>query len=202
MIIHLLLGKELHIPLLTKKGSLVVDSSEQATSIGNRMIQSKKEPLVISGDVHVSTVEHAERHEVGDSCLRGEEEYSSGKLVSQPSVLLKNSITYFAPCSISNYLVFTLVQITSLSTPYPNANYATCINLIFSIKYHVFFAVVMTSFKPTKYSKAVKEEKSRKPMKIEIDTLERSDAWKLAILPPRKKSIECKWVISATSYTF
>ncbi|KAJ6874187.1 hypothetical protein NC651_032883 [Populus alba x Populus x berolinensis] len=53
---------------------------------------------------------------------------------------------------------------------------------------------LFANFDPIKFKDAVKEEKWKKAMDLEIQAIERNDTWELTDLPKRQKTIGVKWV--------
>lgn len=47
---------------------------------------------------------------------------------------------------------------------------------------------------PSKVQDAMKDEKWMKAMTIKMDALEKNCTWELVSLPPRKKTVGCRWV--------
>jgi len=54
--------------------------------------------------------------------------------------------------------------------------------------------VLFTNSDPIKFEDAVKEEKWKKAMDMEIQAIERNDNWELTDLPKGQKTIGVKWV--------
>lgn len=83
-------------------------------------------------------------------------------------------------------------QSPSSGTPYPIVNYVTCNN--FSASHARFLAALTVGHEPTRFSEAIRSSSWHDAMRKEIEALENNGTWTLEDLPPRKKTIGCKWV--------
>lgn len=77
-------------------------------------------------------------------------------------------------------------------TPYPLAHYVNYAN--FSTWHRHFLAAISAGIEPQTFAEAVKDERWRQAMQLEIEALENNGTWTVEALPPNKKAIECKWV--------
>ncbi|GJT01644.1 retrovirus-related pol polyprotein from transposon TNT 1-94 [Tanacetum coccineum] len=186
------------IPEITSSSSQNVrdtksDSIETNTTNETNIVELVEEPQVNSTDGIVGTLANINDQEPVNDDRMDVQAYGRGKRTSQPSILLKNFVTYSACCS-KDPVPINPVQFKSLGTRDPIVNYLNCANLNFSVKYRTFLAAVTNSTEPTRYAQVVKENKWCDAMKKEIDALESNGTWELTTLPPRKKAIDCKWV--------
>ncbi|GKB83804.1 putative RNA-directed DNA polymerase [Tanacetum coccineum] len=82
---------------------------------------------------------------------------------------------------------------TSRSSKYPIANIARR-NLSKEAK--AFFASVYSEKAPSNVEQALKSEKWKNGMDVEMDALMRNGTWDKCILPQRKKPVGCRWIFT------
>ncbi|KAJ4769875.1 Retroelement pol polyprotein-like [Rhynchospora pubera] len=105
------------------------------------------------------------------------------------------------PAKLQDYICYTTqsnpsyahpTSTVSSGNPYPIAHYVNCNN--FSIAHRKFLAAVTVKKEPEHFGEAMKDDKWREAMRVEIEALERNGTWTIENLPHGKKAIGCKWV--------
>ncbi|KAJ3687146.1 hypothetical protein LUZ61_016310 [Rhynchospora tenuis] len=128
-----------------------------------------------------------------DAPVSGQDALAPSQIVSkrsrQPPAKLQDYICYTAQCNPSYAHPTSTV---SSGNPYPIAHYVNCNN--FSIAHRKFLAAVTAKKEPEYFGEAMKDDKWREAMRVEIDALERNGTWTIENLPYGKKAIGCKWV--------
>ncbi|KAJ3702693.1 hypothetical protein LUZ61_006398 [Rhynchospora tenuis] len=128
-----------------------------------------------------------------DAPVSGQDALAPSQIVSkrsrQPPAKLQDYICYTAQCNPSYAHPTSTV---SSGNPYPIAHYVNCNN--FSIAHRKFLAAVTAKKEPEHFGEAMKDDKWREAMRVEIDALERNGTWTIENLPYGKKAIGCKWV--------
>ncbi|XP_073119656.1 uncharacterized protein [Henckelia pumila] len=110
----------------------------------------------------------------------------------QPSSLRKSSRFTRPPAWSKDYICSHSTMANSSSKQYDifqSLSYTKC-----SPEYQSFLASISAVSEPKSFKDAASDPKWREAMDAEIAALEANKTWVIVPLPPRKKSIGCKWV--------
>ena len=116
--------------------------------------------------------------------------------------LRRSERTKHLPKYLQNYYCGNMTKIDSAtqapsscsSSGKPYCIFSFLSNSILSSKHKAFISVISSTFEPKTYKQAVSIPHWQTAMTDEIKALEHNKTWDLAILPPNKTAIGCKWV--------